>query len=210
MSENETQKKILEVATELFARHGYEGASIREIAKEAGVNLAAVNYHFQNKLSLYYKVMDSNCERMEVEIAALGNDDPSVEELVQRIFDYFIERRHEMMNSFKVILTETDTPIEVKTMDEQHIGPPGGTVVLAAINREVGDKACEKAKIWATRAIFNQIVHMALIVSSSWIKQHCGNIDLFEKSYQRSSLRHTVKSFMEHIQSEDWEKIESV
>jgi len=74
MSENDTKQKILEVATELFARHGYEGASIREIAKEAGVNLAAVNYHFQNKLNLYYNVMEANCDRMEADVAKLALD----------------------------------------------------------------------------------------------------------------------------------------
>jgi len=77
MSESETKIKILEVATKLFARHGYEGASIREIAREAGVNLAAVNYHFQNKQNLYYRVMDANCVRMEGEIAKLAEDNPS-------------------------------------------------------------------------------------------------------------------------------------
>lgn len=210
MSENDTKQKILEVATELFARHGYEGASIREIAKEAGVNLAAVNYHFQNKLNLYYNVMEANCDRMEADVAKLALDEPTVEILVQRIFDYFIERRHEMMNSFKVILTETDGHAEINNVEEENIGPPGGIVLLAAINREVGDRATEKAKIWTTRAIFNQIVHMALLVSSSWIKQHCGKMDLFEKEYQAKSLKHTVKSFLKHIQSEEWEMIESV
>ena len=42
MSENDTKQKILEVATELFARHGYEGASIREIAKRYGVSHMSV------------------------------------------------------------------------------------------------------------------------------------------------------------------------
>tara|TARA_R110000868_G_scaffold117600_3_gene312230 strand:- start:25474 stop:26106 length:633 start_codon:yes stop_codon:yes gene_type:complete len=210
MSENETKQKILSVATELFSRHGFEGASIREIAREAGVNLAAVNYHFQNKLNLYYKVMDSNCERMEKDIAELAVDEPSVETLTQRIFDYFIERRHEMMNSFKVILTETDTPQVIEQMPEGRIGPPGGEVLLAAIERQVGDKATNAAKVWATRSIFNQITHLSLIVSSTWIRQHCASMEVFEESYQKKTFKHVVKSFLDHIQSEEWEKIESV
>tara|TARA_R110000868_G_scaffold16687_11_gene74224 strand:- start:10018 stop:10650 length:633 start_codon:yes stop_codon:yes gene_type:complete len=210
MSENETKIKILSVATELFSRHGYEGASIREIAREAGVNLAAVNYHFQNKLNLYYKVMDSNCERMEVDIAKLAQDEPSVEALTQRIFDYFIERRHEMMNSFKIILTETDSPEVIEQMPEGRIGPPGGEVLFAAIDRQIGENAPNEAKIWATRAIFNQITHLSLIVSSTWIRQHCGNIELFEESYQKKNFKHVVKGFLAHIQSDEWEKIESV
>lgn len=210
MSENETKIKILEVATELFARHGFEGASIREIAREAGVNLAAVNYHFQNKQNLYYRVMDANCIRMESEIALLATDNPGAAELAQRIFDYFIERRHEMMNSFKVILTDSDTAAPTENVPADHIGPPGGETLLAAIHRDVGDGATDFAKIWATRAIFSQITHLALLVSSSWIKQHCCGLELFEISYQRRTIKHVVTSFLKHIQSDDWEKIEGV
>src|SRR5690606_64171 len=162
MSENETKVKILEVATELFARHGFEGASIREIAREAGVNLAAVNYHFQNKQSLYYKVMDANCERMERDIAEMNHDAPSVETLTLRIFDYFIERRHEMMNSFKVILSDVTDGSIPQDVPDNHIGPPGGETLLEAIERQVGENASTPAKIWATRVIFSQITHFSL------------------------------------------------
>lgn len=210
MSENETKIRILEVATELFARHGFEGASIREIAREAGVNLAAVNYHFQNKQNLYYRVMDANCLRMEADIAEMAHDQPDVYVLTQRIFDYFIERRHEMKNSFKVILTENEnlpTPDEVP---EDHIGPPGGEVLFAAIERQVGDKAPIEAKLWATKSIFSQVTHLSLIVSSTWIRQRCGKMDLFEESYQKKTFKHLVKALLEHIQSPDWENIERV
>lgn len=210
MSENETKVKILEVATELFARHGFEGASIREIAREAGVNLAAVNYHFQNKQNLYYKVMDANCERMECDIAEMNHDKPSVEVLTQRIFDYFIERRHEMMNSFKVILSEVTDGSIPQDVPDNHIGPPGGEALLEAIERQIGDKAPMPAKLWATRAIFSQITHLSLIVSSSWIRQHCGKLELFENQYQKRTFKHVVKAFLDHIQSPDWEQIERV
>ena len=44
-----TKMKILKAADLLFAVKGFAGVSIREIAQEADVNLAAINYHFQNK-----------------------------------------------------------------------------------------------------------------------------------------------------------------
>lgn len=210
MSESETKTTILEVATELFARHGFEGASIREIAKVAGVNLAAVNYHFKNKQNLYFQVMDANCLRMEKDIAEMGKDHPSVSQLTQRIFDYFTDRSFEMKNSFKVILTESTNEENLADVAEDHIGPPGGEVVFAAIERELGDKATVEAKLWATRVIFSQITHLSLIVSSSWVKQRCGKMELFEKSYQKRTFKHLVKALLTHIQSPDWEKIERV
>jgi len=48
-----TQEKILEAAGEVFAAHGFQNATVRGICKKAGVNIAAINYHFRNKENLY-------------------------------------------------------------------------------------------------------------------------------------------------------------
>ena len=52
----DTRERILDVAEKLFMGHGYEGTSMRQITGEAGVNLAAVNYHFGSKQSLIQEV----------------------------------------------------------------------------------------------------------------------------------------------------------
>lgn len=54
----DTRRRILETALDLFAAHGYEGASTRQIADGAGVNLPAIQYYFGNKEGLYRAVID--------------------------------------------------------------------------------------------------------------------------------------------------------
>jgi len=49
--------RILDVATELFASYGYEGVTVRQVTKAAGVNLAAINYHFGGKRGLFHEVI---------------------------------------------------------------------------------------------------------------------------------------------------------
>ena len=49
---HETRTRILDVAEELFMLHGFEGTSMRLLTSKAGVNLAAVNYHFGSKDAL--------------------------------------------------------------------------------------------------------------------------------------------------------------
>ncbi|HYK90913.1 MAG TPA: TetR/AcrR family transcriptional regulator [Acidobacteriota bacterium] len=48
----DTKDRILDTAERLFAERGYDATSLRAITREAGVNLAAVNYHFNSKESL--------------------------------------------------------------------------------------------------------------------------------------------------------------
>lgn len=54
-----TKDRILDEAEGLFARKGYHAVSVREITQAAGCNLAAVNYHFGSKQSLYLEVFRS-------------------------------------------------------------------------------------------------------------------------------------------------------
>ena len=49
---HETRTRILDAAEELFMQHGFEGTSMRLLTAKAGVNLAAVNYHFGSKDAL--------------------------------------------------------------------------------------------------------------------------------------------------------------
>ncbi len=57
MSAKDTKELILDAAEELFARNGFHGASLRAITQRAGVNLAAVNYHYGSKEALVEEVI---------------------------------------------------------------------------------------------------------------------------------------------------------
>ena len=54
--DNSTRDRLLKVAEELFAQKGYDAVSVREITTAARCNLAAVNYHFGTKQSLYLQM----------------------------------------------------------------------------------------------------------------------------------------------------------
>lgn len=52
-----TRTDILKAALPIFADLGFRGATVRDISAKAGVNLAAINYHFGDKASLYVEVL---------------------------------------------------------------------------------------------------------------------------------------------------------
>lgn len=51
------QEQIIDIACRLFARRGYEGTSLRDIAEEAKITKAALYYHFPNKEALYHRIV---------------------------------------------------------------------------------------------------------------------------------------------------------
>jgi len=55
----ETRRGILRAAEESFATAGFVGATTRQVAARAGVNVATLHYHFGNKEKLYRAVLDS-------------------------------------------------------------------------------------------------------------------------------------------------------
>lgn len=59
---------LLTAATQLFARHGYEGARIHTIADAAGVNKAMISYHFGGKRKLYEEVVIELISAVEPEL----------------------------------------------------------------------------------------------------------------------------------------------
>jgi AcrR family transcriptional regulator len=64
---NDTQIRILDAAEELFMQHGFEGASMRMLTAKAGVNLAAINYHFGSKDALIEAVFHRRLDAMNAE-----------------------------------------------------------------------------------------------------------------------------------------------
>jgi len=89
-----TEQKIIEVATELFAKNGFEGASTREICKKADANISLISYYFGGKKELYEKIVKGITNKiiaymqssMEFEKLPLDFNKFSKKELVELLF----------------------------------------------------------------------------------------------------------------------------
>ncbi len=58
IKENNSKEKILNSAIKLFASNGFDGTSIRDICKDAGVNVCMISYYFGGKKELYQGILD--------------------------------------------------------------------------------------------------------------------------------------------------------
>lgn len=64
IKDRETRVRVLTAASRLFAANGFEKVTVREICRAADANVAAVNYHFGDKLGLYREVLAKAMETM--------------------------------------------------------------------------------------------------------------------------------------------------
>lgn len=92
----DTKERILDAAEKLFGQNGFDATSLRDITAEAQVNLAAVNYHFQSKESLFEaaiarRMEPVNRKRMEMLDAAGAN--PTLEQILLAFLSPLFERQ---------------------------------------------------------------------------------------------------------------------
>jgi AcrR family transcriptional regulator len=74
----ETRARIIDAALHLFGERGYEGASTRDIAKEAGVNAPALQYYFDGKEGVYLACIELFVARVWEHLDGVVSDAESV------------------------------------------------------------------------------------------------------------------------------------
>lgn len=91
MNKRET---IIESAIKLFSNKGFEGTSVREIAAEAGVNVAMINYYFESKEKLFEKVVEHRALFLKGVFAELiNNKSLTAIEKIDFVIDHTIDRK---------------------------------------------------------------------------------------------------------------------
>lgn len=100
-----TKEKILDTALELFSRQGYDGASVRDIARAVGIRESSLYNHFPSKRALFDGIVDFCVQQAELYFRGSGlpfdqGDDTSLYQgipaerlhaLIERTFRYFFD-----------------------------------------------------------------------------------------------------------------------
>ncbi len=116
MEYNEKQIAIIAIAEKLFAEKGFDGASVRDIAQEAGVNVAMISYYFGSKEKLMEAVFEqrTNSIRLKVENLLQDNKLTNLEKVFLLIDDYvdkFIHQQEFHKIMMREQLINKNTPI---------------------------------------------------------------------------------------------------
>ncbi len=106
-----TEQKIKEAARKVFTQKGYAATRTRDIAEEAGINLALLNYYFRSKEKLFEEIMLERIQQLfGTLVPILIDESTSLETKIDRLVSHYID----------MLLEHPDLPIFVLSELREH------------------------------------------------------------------------------------------
>lgn len=103
---NSTRERLEQVAARLFQEKGFDGTSIRELAKELGMESASLYYYFSSKEELLYAISREALEEVIAAVQPLAEGNLSGDEACKALIDTHISLMLENRNKHAVMLLE--------------------------------------------------------------------------------------------------------
>ncbi|MXN90127.1 TetR family transcriptional regulator [Flavobacterium sp. Sd200] len=149
---NDKQIEILQVAEKLFAEEGFDGASIRTIAKAAGVNIAMISYYFGSKEKLLETLIIYRTSGMKMQLETIFKEDLSPFEKVDRLIDLYISRINKNKCMYQIMHFELSTKKRILNMDS--------FMEIKKVNSEIFNKIIEDGQ---NKGSFRRGINIGLI-----------------------------------------------
>jgi len=190
-----TKARILAAAEEVFAARGFQGASTREIAARANVNISSLHYHWSSKETLYFSVFRTIYERIVVLLhdtlapllARPGRRAQIIERTMQELFDFFADNPNVPRLLMRRIVENEDIDIGI----DRDILVPAWSVFSAWLGRlgrrRVGDVEAR---------LFMLSVHAVLLV---YLLDSRPYQTILGGSVRRGVLRTQLRAHVSHL-----------
>jgi TetR/AcrR family transcriptional regulator len=99
-----SREKILDVAEALFARRGFAGVGLREVAESAGLGKSSLFHHFRSKVELYLAVVDRVLERIRERVSPVLRSEAGPAERLDGFVDALIDALAEHPPTARLLL----------------------------------------------------------------------------------------------------------
>ena len=188
----DTRTALLEAGFKVFARKGFDGASVRDITRQAGANLGAITYHFGSKRGLYSAVLQTHLTPLvdRVGEAALGSGTPL--QRLDAVIDVFFEQLAANQELPRLMLQEVSAgkqpPPEVVAIVQRNAGYVTGVLRDGWSSGELHPGH----PLFTTVSIVAQPLFMNIM---SPLLREVGGIDLQNPETRKAAADH-VKAFV--------------
>lgn len=181
MEVKDKKKHILNSAEQLFARKGFEAATVRDIADAAGVNLAMISYYFGSKEKLMESVFHERMDSMKIKVELLIKDTHlSPFQKVEALLEEYIRKVIDKQAFYKILLCEQvmkKNPVIIRLIRELKLS-------YAALFSEL-IKEGQKKKVFKK----NIDVVMALTTMTGTVTQMVLNKDYYAEFNDHTNLK---------------------
>lgn len=110
MQFNDKQIEIIQVAEKLFAQEGFDGASVREIAKASGVNVAMISYYFGSKEKLLEAIVWFRINSLNIHLESINKGNHSPLEKIDQLIELYVARIKKNIKIHQILHFELNNP----------------------------------------------------------------------------------------------------
>lgn len=100
---SEKQIHIIDKSEKLFAEKGFDGTSIRDIAKAADINIAMISYYFGSKEKLLEAIVYYRISALKLLLNTLTTEEINPLEKINRLIEFYISRIHQNKTIYQII-----------------------------------------------------------------------------------------------------------
>lgn len=160
--DNEIPRRLLAAASEAFAQHGFAGTRVRDIVRDAEVNLSAVNYYFGGKEGLYAATLKELAGQRPVEIATLEdasgieNAEDALHQQVLSILKRYVDGASSASPLGRILLHESMNPTHYFDRLVADIIRPELERLAAIVKRLAGEGVDESTITRAAMSVMGQ------------------------------------------------------
>jgi AcrR family transcriptional regulator len=195
---SDAQQRIVEAAGRIFADSGYEHTTIRTICRQAGVNVAAVNYYFGGKKNLYLAVLKALRTRV-LEKHPMNLHDPATQPPDERLYVFIrtllsrILDEEEGSRFAKLMAQELIQPTDAFNQIIEDIINPSFAFLSAAVLQLFGKPMSKEKAGLCCLSIVSQIFYFYMskhVIRKLFDREHFGEweINAVAKHITRFSL----------------------
>jgi AcrR family transcriptional regulator len=98
--------KVLAAAVQLFAEYGYHAATMRDIARIAGIQAASIYYHYASKQALLVEIMETHMRQLNVNLEHIVSKKDTVQQRLYEAISSHIRLHTTYKSEFFIIDTE--------------------------------------------------------------------------------------------------------
>lgn len=188
----DTRAALLAAGRKVFARKGFDGASVRDITRAAGANLGAITYHFGSKHALYVEILVSGLTPAVERVREAASGPEAAVDRLSRVVEVFFEHLAANPDLPRLMLQQLSAgkapPPELAALMRRNLGYVGAIVADGWQDGSIRPGH----PVLTALSVVAQPIYMTIMAP---VVREVGGLDLSDPRVRAQAVEH-MKAFM--------------